>query len=194
MNMNRFEKGYSIVELFSVVAIAGFIIALSVPQGIAYLSNYKLRAGTQQVATALQFTRAKAVSENFQCTFSNFLNSGVQKFQITGGEDDHDDGLNPWEDRNGNGVEDTITFIPQELPGGVKIISTLSGISAVPVTGNPTHSTTSLVFTPLGVPKLTSTAAAIYLQNEKKEKMAITVDLSGRVQSWKQSGTSWVAQ
>ena len=191
--MKRLEKGFTVVEIFSVVAIVGFVMAISIPQGLAYLSSYKLRAGAQQVATALQFTRAKAVSENFQCTFSNFLSSGVQKFQITGGEDDHDDGLNPWEDRNGNGVEDTITFIPQELPRGIKVLSTLSGISAVPVTGNPTSSTTSLVFTPLGVPKLTTTAAAIYLQNEKKEKMAITVDLTGRVQSWKQSGTAWVA-
>lgn len=191
--MKRFEQGFTVVELFSVVAIVGFIVALSIPQSLAYLSTYKLRAGTQQISTAIQFTRAKAVSENFQCTFSNYLSSDVQKFQITGGEDDHNDGLNPWEDRNGNGVEDTITYIPQELPRGIKVVSTLSGISAVPVTGNPTSSTTSLVFTPLGVPKLTSTAAAIYLQNEKKEKMAITVDLSGRVQSWKQSGSSWVA-
>ena len=191
--MKRFERGHSVTEILSVVAIVGFVMAMSIPQSLAYLSSYKLRAGAQQVATALQFTRAKAVSENFQCTFSNFLTSGVQQFQITGGEDDHNDGLNPWEDRNGNGVEDTITFIPQSLPGGVKVLSTLSGISAVPVTGNPTSSTTSLAFTPLGVPKLTSTAAAIYLQNEKKERMAVTVDLSGRVQSWKHSGTSWVA-
>ena len=191
--MNRWERGYSAIEVLSVVAIVGFIVALSIPQALAYLSSYKLRAGAQQLSTAIQFTRAKAVSENFQCTFSNFLSSGVYKFQITGGEDDHNDGLNPWEDRNGNGVEDTIIFIPQELPRGVKVVSTLSGVSAVPVTGNPTSSTTSLVFTPLGVPKLTNTAAAIYLQNDKSERMAITVDLTGRVQSWKHSGSSWVA-
>ncbi|MCI0413329.1 GspH/FimT family pseudopilin [bacterium] len=191
--MNRLEHGYTLLEALSIVAIFGFVAALSLPQGIAILQTYKLKAGTQQVATAIQFTRAKAVSENFQCTFSNFLSSGVQKFQITGGEDDHNDGLNPWEDRNGNGVEDTITFIPQELPTGVKVVSTLNGISAVPVTGNPTSSTSSLVFTPLGVPKLSNAAAAIYLQNQKSENMAITVDLSGRVQTWKHSGTSWVA-
>lgn len=190
--MDRLEKGYSVVEIFVVVAIIGFVIALSLPEGLEYLSTYKLRQGTQQISTALQFTRAKAVSENFQCTFSNYVKSGVQLFQISGGEDDHNDGLNAWEDRNGNGVEDTITFIPQALPTGVKVITTIS-ISAVPVTGSPTTSTTSLIFTPLGVPKLSTTAAAIYLQNEAKDYMAVTVDLSGRVQSWKRSGSSWVA-
>ena len=191
--MNRLQRGYSIAEGLSVMAIIGFAIVIAIPQALTFLAAYRLKAGTQQVVTALQFTRAKAVSENYQCTFNNFTSGDLQKFQITGGEDDHNDGLNPWEDRNGNGVEDTLAFIPQELPPGIKVLSTLTTIGAVPVTGNPTSSSTSLSFSPLGVPKLTSTAAAIYLQNEKSERTAITVDLSGRVQSWKHSGTSWVA-
>lgn len=188
--MLRHEQGYTLAEGLSVIAIAGFALLISIPQTLSFLSAYKLKAATQQVATALQFTRAKAVSENFQCTYTNMI-AGNQ-FHITGGEDDHGDGLNPWEDRNGNGVTDSLNFIPQALPSGIKITETLVSASPVPVTGNPTTSLTSVTFNPLGVPQLTSQAAAIYLENGNRERAAVTIDLSGRVQSWKQEGSFWV--
>ena len=187
------ESGYSLTEGLSVIAIVGFAMLISIPQTLTFLSSYKLKAATQQIATALQFTRAKAVSENFDCTFTNLVSGSHGQFQITGGEDDHDDGLHPWEDRNGNGVEDTLTFMPQDLPSGVKVLQTLSFVSPVPVTGNPATSITSITFSPLGVPRLTSNAAAIYLENGNRNRMAVTIDLSGRVQSWRQSGSFWVA-
>jgi Tfp pilus assembly protein FimT len=188
----RLEDGYTLTEGLSVLAIAGFALLISIPQTLSFLSEYKLKVATQQVATALQFTRSKAVSENFECTF-NLASGSTGEFQITGGEDDHDDGLHPWEDRNGNGVEDSLTLIPQKLPGGVKILETLVSTGPVPVTGNPNTSANSLTFTPLGMPQLTSTAAAIYFENGNRDRTAVTVDLSGRVQAWKQSGSFWTA-
>jgi Tfp pilus assembly protein FimT len=190
---NRWERGYTITEGLSVIAIAGFALLISIPQTLSFLSSYKLKAATQQIATALQFTRAKAVSQNFDCTFTNLTSGSVNQFQITGGEDDHNDGLHPWEDRNGNGVEDSVTFMPQELPSGVKVVGTLVSVSPVPVTGNPATSSTTLTFNPRGIPQLTSNAAAIYLENGNRDRTAVTVDLSGRVQSWRQSGSFWVA-
>lgn len=189
----RLESGYTLTEGLSVLAIAGFALLITIPQALSFLSDYKLKVATQQVATALQFTRAKAVSQNFNCTYTNLTSGSVDKFQITGGEDDRDDGLHPWEDRNGNGVEDSLTMLPQELPGGVKVLETLVSAAPVPVTGNPTTSTTSLTFNSLGVPNLVANAAAIYLENGNRDRTAVTVDLSGRVQSWKQSGSFWVA-
>ena len=188
-----YESGYSLTEVLAVIAIAGFAMLISVPPTLTFLSSYKLKAATQQIATALQFTRAKAVAENFDCTFTNLTTGSRSQFQITGGEEDHDDGLHPWEDRNGNGVEDTLTFMPQDLPSGVTVLQTLSFVSPIPVAGNPNTSTVSLTFNPLGVPRLTSSAAAIYLENGNRNRMAVTVDLSGRVQTWKQSGSFWVA-
>ena len=188
-----YESGFSLTELLTVIAIAGFAMLISVPQALRFLSSYKIKAATQQIATALQFTRAKAVAENYDCTFTNLSSGSQGQFQITGGENDHNDGLNPWEDRNGNGLEDTLTFMPQELPSGVTVLPSLVSVATVPVTGNPRSSTTSLTFNPLGIPRLTSAAAAIYLENKNRDRMAVTVDLSGRVQSWRQSGTSWIA-
>jgi Tfp pilus assembly protein FimT len=193
MKSIRLESGYTLTEGLSVLAIAGFALLISIPQTLSFLSEYKLKVATQQVATALQFTRAKAVSQNFNCTYTNLTSGSVNQFQITGGEDDQDDGLHPWEDRNGNGVEDSLTLLPQDLPAGVKVLETLVSAAPVPVTGNPTTSTTSLTFNSLGVPKLTTDAAAIYLENGKRDRTAVTVDLSGRVQSWKQSGSFWIA-
>ena len=191
--MKRLQSGYTVVEGLSVVAIAGFALLISIPSTLSFLSGYRLRAATQQIATAVQFTRAKAVSENFPCTFTNLTSGPLKQFQITGGEDDHDDGLNAWEDRNGNGIEDSLTFLPQNLPVGIQFIETLSSISAAPVQGSPTNSTSSLTFNALGVPQLSSTAAAIYLENGNRDRTAVTVDLSGRVQSWKYNGSGWVA-
>jgi Tfp pilus assembly protein FimT len=189
----RLESGYTLTEGLSVLAIAGFALMISIPQTLSFLSDYKLKVATQQVATALQFTRSKAVSQNFNCTYTNLTSDSINKFQITGGEDDHDDGLHPWEDRNGNGIEDSLTMLPQDLPAGVKVLGTLVSAAPVPVTGNPTTSATSLTFNSLGVPNLVANAAAIYLENGNRDRTAVTVDLSGRVQAWKQSGSFWVA-
>jgi Tfp pilus assembly protein FimT len=186
------ERGYSIGEGLSVIAIAGMALLVSIPHALSYLSAYRLKAATEQVATAIQFTRSKAVQQNFVCTFNLILGSPNQ-FQVRGGEDDRGDGLNPWEDRNGNGITDTLTFLPHSLPEGTYVLESLGHLPPVNVQGRPTNSVLEMEFSPLGVPRRNS-AGAIYLENSKKERSAITVDLTGRVQTWTYENSGWYQQ
>jgi prepilin-type N-terminal cleavage/methylation domain-containing protein len=57
-------RGFSLVEMVIVGAIIGIMSAIALPSIVGYARIYRLRAGTQQVASELQTARMKAIGRN----------------------------------------------------------------------------------------------------------------------------------
>lgn len=61
MNSNR---GFTLIELMVVVSIIAVTAAITVPNMIGWLPNYRLSSGARTVLTALQNARMRAIKEN----------------------------------------------------------------------------------------------------------------------------------
>src|SRR5262245_30119408 len=100
------EKGYSLTEVLLVLILIGWVGIISVPNLFSIYTDYKLTTATRQLATAIQFARSKAVSENYDF---NITLIGTNSYQVSGGEiDSNANGtVEPWEDRNNDGTINT---------------------------------------------------------------------------------------
>jgi len=58
------ERGFSLVEMVVVVAIVAVMAAVALPNISAYIRNYKIRGGAQDVSGELQASRSKAIMSN----------------------------------------------------------------------------------------------------------------------------------
>jgi type II secretory pathway pseudopilin PulG len=195
------EKGYSVTELLLVLILIGWVGIITVPNIFAIYTDYKLTTATRQLATAIQFARSKAVSENYDF---NITLSGTNSYQISGGEiDSNANGTpEPWEDRNNDGTINTKTYRTETFTSGIVYVPDvsvyLSGGSPLidtapsPPTTFPTTTTTDpLTFEPLGS-LISSSETAIFLRNNAYQISAVTVTKSGKIQSWRLEKSVWV--
>ncbi len=60
----RSERGFTVVELLTVIAIMMVITAIATPSFYYWLPKYRLSAGARQIAADLQLARMKAISQN----------------------------------------------------------------------------------------------------------------------------------
>ena len=60
----RSERGFSLIELMMVVAVAGTLMAVSVPMLLDLSESSKLNTATREIERELQTARLKAVSTN----------------------------------------------------------------------------------------------------------------------------------
>jgi len=60
----RSERGFTVVELITVVGIMMVITAIATPSFYYWLPKYRLSAGARQIAADLQLARMKAISQN----------------------------------------------------------------------------------------------------------------------------------
>jgi len=71
----RSERGFTVIELLTVVAIMLVITAIATPSFYYWLPKYRLSAGARQIAAELQLARMKAISQNtkyrLRFTFTN---------------------------------------------------------------------------------------------------------------------------
>ena len=153
------------------------------------------------MATAIQFARSKAVSENYNFTITL---SGTNAYQISGGEvDTNSNGtVEPWEDRNNDGIINTKTYRTETFVSGIVYVpdvsiylsggSPLIDMAPSPPTTFPTTTTTDpLTFEPLGS-LVNSGEIAIFLRNNAYQVSAVTVTKSGKIQSWRLNKSVWV--
>lgn len=61
---DRSQNGFSVTELVVVVGIIGIMAAASIPAIASYIRNYRIRGGANEVASALQQARLKAITSN----------------------------------------------------------------------------------------------------------------------------------
>ncbi len=60
----RSERGFTVVELLTVIAIMLVITAIATPTFYYWLPTYRLSAGARQISADLQLARMKAISQN----------------------------------------------------------------------------------------------------------------------------------
>ena len=60
----RRDAGFSLVEVLTVVGIIMILAAVAFPNIAGYMRRYQVRGATQQVATALQDARTRAIMRN----------------------------------------------------------------------------------------------------------------------------------
>ena len=58
------DRGFTVIELIVVLAVALIVMGVALPNMISWLPNYRLSSGARQVAGDLQLARMKAISQN----------------------------------------------------------------------------------------------------------------------------------
>jgi len=74
-------RGFTVIELLTVVAIMLVITAIATPSFYYWLPTYRLSAGARQVAADLQLARMKAISQNtnYQLNFTSATTYTLEK-------------------------------------------------------------------------------------------------------------------
>lgn len=64
LHCSRREKGFSLVELLTVVLIIGILAAVSLPAIASYYRNYQVNGAARQVASEVTTARIRAIARN----------------------------------------------------------------------------------------------------------------------------------
>ena len=62
------NSGFTITELMVTIAIVAILASLAIPNFIAWLPNYRLRSGAEEIQSTLQFARLTAIKRNATAT------------------------------------------------------------------------------------------------------------------------------
>lgn len=61
-------RGFSLVELVTIIAIIGIAAAIAIPNFISWLPNYRLKSATQDLFSNFQLAKMTAIQRNRNCT------------------------------------------------------------------------------------------------------------------------------
>ena len=62
------NSGFTITELMVTIAVIAILASLAIPNFIAWLPNYRLRSGAEEIQSTLQFARITAIKRNATAT------------------------------------------------------------------------------------------------------------------------------
>ncbi len=80
----KWTRGFSLVELLTVMAVISITVAVAIPMGMNYIRHYEVIGAAQNVATTMQHTRAQAVKRNTRRgVILNFDYPSAGQFQFT---------------------------------------------------------------------------------------------------------------
>jgi general secretion pathway protein H len=81
------QRGVTLIELIIVMVIIAIGAALTTPNISGWLTNYRLRSATRDVASIMRLAQLKAVSNNtsYQVVFDIAHDSYILQYQDTGG-------------------------------------------------------------------------------------------------------------
>lgn len=192
-------KGFSIIELLVVVAVAGVLTAVAVPQMISQRRLTRSTAVTQEIMTQMRYARQLAMSRRRAYTFQyDDANKRVRVIgpipagtaALTAGGYPSNAGSAvalsvPLTQGGGLTSSDLSTGIPSGLPGSPTSVDGIAGASLAGGTLNITFQPDGSVIDTTGNP----VDRALFIYNNQASKAtasAITVrGASGRVKVWR---------
>ena len=78
--MNK-NSGFTLTELMVTIAVIAILGSLAIPNFIAWLPNYRLKSGAEEIQSTLQLTRMTAIKENASAKVS--FNIANETYQAT---------------------------------------------------------------------------------------------------------------
>ena len=79
----RSNSGFTLTELMVTIAVIAILASIAVPNFIAWLPNYRLRSGAEEIQSTLQLARITAIKENATTKVS--LNTANETYRATVG-------------------------------------------------------------------------------------------------------------
>jgi prepilin-type N-terminal cleavage/methylation domain-containing protein len=79
----RKNLGFTALELMVVIGLIAILMSIAVPSLIGWLPDYRLRSGTEDIQSALQLARLRAINGNTTATVSFDL--GNESYQASVG-------------------------------------------------------------------------------------------------------------
>jgi prepilin-type N-terminal cleavage/methylation domain-containing protein len=195
------DRGFSTVELLTVLLIMGLIAVIAIPQLLNGVKAYRLHSNAAALSSQLNLARFRATSQNTPYRVQIEMAAAPHRFsmdRLCGATPTSTDSncTAPYQARTG-GTE----FGPQPVELGVSFTTTNpGGTTSYPGTitgGSPTN---VFYFNTRGMPvdssgnPLNNGGAVIYLTNGMSLTDAIVVSVGGRVSTyqWKASSSNWV--
>lgn len=176
----RFEAGYSIAELLTVVAIVGVLSLVTVPSFIGYFNSNKVKTAMRAFTSDLRTARATAISQGREVKLSFNTGAGQRDYTLSLGNT----GFNAttWTPLTGPGSNppkpakslDSVVYFPTH------------NAATSPQTFITSGTTAEVIFGPDGHAKLPPNTASgtITIKTDMKvpqPSYAITISPSGRV-------------
>jgi prepilin-type N-terminal cleavage/methylation domain-containing protein len=75
------NSGFTLTELMVTIAVVAILASLAVPNFIAWLPNYRLQSGAEEIQSTLQLARITAIKENATATVA--FNTANETYQAS---------------------------------------------------------------------------------------------------------------
>jgi type IV fimbrial biogenesis protein FimT len=82
----RKNSGFTITELMVTIAVIAILASLAIPNFLAWLPNYRLRSGAEEIQSTLQFARLTAIKENATTTVAFDIANETYRASVVGGQ------------------------------------------------------------------------------------------------------------
>jgi prepilin-type N-terminal cleavage/methylation domain-containing protein len=197
----RAQRGFSLVELVVVVAIALVIAAIAIPNAIRAWYNMELRATASQVSDLMQQARIMAARNNSYYTLCYRMNGTVQQVYLTQVTLSSTTACTYTQ---GTSVEiDLARMITASTAAPTGSNPSALTLATDTTSGTPYDNATTLAFSPRGLPcKFDTTAQTCaapsptyfvyYFQASSSNGWAgVLVTKAGRTKAYTWNGSSW---
>lgn len=172
------SKGFSLVELTIVIAMVAVLASFAIPMLNSSLRDMKVLSDTQSIATTLTYAKLQAMAQ--MTSWRLCFNLANNQWQLERFDRDTEQFIMDQSVKTlSEGVNNTdIAFVSE---------------SASAPTGFPKQSSATITFNSRGIPIQAEGPGIVYISNNNKD-YAVSVSISGKVDTWRFRDEQWVSQ